>query len=412
MSDKGAKAKFTSQGWQKIQRGHPWLFRGDIGENVKIPKKVGLWRFGEHWFLLSPQSKIMARRLGPATRNLCSLDESFLCDPYAFLKYFGQILETVLRDALARRMRFFPDEVCFRWIFSENDLLPGLIIDRYGDHLVVQILTAPMELFWPSIRSLVEKVFLEFVEVPPKILELRSSPVRLKEGLNVEQVPEGQKIPGRWIQWNGLEWFMQPGGEQKTGSFFDQKENHLKAAQWASLLQTKEAWDLCTYHGGFALHLAKSGVPVLALDESSSAIDIAQKNIERNSLDQKAQTMVGDVFDFLRSQFDQERKVDMIVLDPPAFAKGRSGREGALRGFKELNLRAMHTVREGGLLVSCCCSQNISPTDFQDLLQTAAHDARKSLHVLSVEGPSPDHAPLISFKEGSYLQAWFTRIGL
>lgn len=395
----------TPSGWTKIRRGHPWLFQSDLHSEVKVPKGVGLWHFGEHWFLVSPQSKIVLRRLGSAARGYVSSDEDFVGNIEQFRKIWRDPLGDLLEDALKRRQDLFPEEVCYRWVFSENDLIPGLVVDRYDQILVAQILTAPIEFFWPVIRERLSEVYQSQFHKVPKILELRTSAVRAKEGLPVESSLSSAE--GQWLPWNGLDWFMTPGLDQKTGAFFDQKNNHLKAAHWAKQFRVSQAWDLCTYHGGFALHLAKGGVKVVALDESVAALEITATNAQRNGLASNIETVKSDVFHFLRQSFDQGRRSDLIVLDPPTFTKGRQAKEDALRGLKELNLRAFHCLKRGGLLISCSCAHHVEREDFWQMLQAAAHDARRCVQVLSVDGPSPDHAPLISFNEGNYLQAWF-----
>lgn len=366
-----------------------------------------LQRLGEHWFLHSPLSEIRLRRIGPSTRLWGPQHIEECREIEQFEEHFLPLLMPLWARSLKQKRGQLPGESCLRWIFSESDLLPGLIVDIFGTTLVAQISTAPIEKLWPVLKRGLEKVFIEAGAASAAWRELRNAPVRKKEGLEI--VAPADDINAELYSWNGLQWWMSPGGPQKTGAYLDQRDNHRRALGWAQRLGLKEAWDLCSFEGGFGLHLAKSAqMRVLAVDQSDEALQRARRNAEENGiLPSLYQCEKKDVFLFLREAFDRQAKVPMIVLDPPSFVKGKSEKKDALRGFKELNLRALHCLEAGGLLVSCACSHHISREDYGEMLRSAAHDARRNVRILEQAGPSPDHAPVLGMPESEYLQAWF-----
>jgi 23S rRNA (cytosine1962-C5)-methyltransferase len=324
-----------------------------------------------------------------------------------FAAPIGQLLD----EAFARKHAALAGEKCFRWIFSESDLLPGLVVDLFDRHAVAQLQTASMEWIWPFIKETLQESFRrqQGAELE-SIVELRKGIKREQEGLENATSP-ATTAHRTWHRWNGLEWSMAPGQGQKTGAYFDQHDNHRRAVHWASALGCQRAWDLCSFEGGFGLHLARAGLEVLAIDVSAPALEVARANAARNGIaEERYRTQQVDVFEFLRSRFDERARVPMIVLDPPSFSKSKNDAESALKGFKELNLRAFHGLEPKGLLISCACSHSISRHDYGEMLRSAAHDARRSVHVLEICGPSPDHAPLLGFPESEYLQAWFLEI--
>jgi 23S rRNA (cytosine1962-C5)-methyltransferase len=398
------------EGFHRLSSGHPWLFRGNLTQEFfKTAKQPGLYPLGEHWFFYSTHSDISLRRFGPTERLWPGLPESErhpIVDIQKFEALFGGWIELQLKNTLHRKRVLLSGEKCFRWIFSEADLLPGLIVDVFENDLACQIQTEPMELFWPVIKKLITRVLESELKLAPVIHELRRSKSRLKEGLPVVDEPQASADRARWINWNGINWWMNPGLGQKTGAYFDQKDNHLAAAAWAKTLGYKEAWDLCCYHGGFGLQLAKQGLNVLAVDDSEAALETARKNAVENKISGFA-TEKSDVFEFLRSRYDQHAKTELIMLDPPGVSGAKKNLPSALRGLKELNLRAMHCLKPGGMLVTCTCSHAISDELLTDVVRQAAHDVRRHLRVVEKRGPAPDHAPIIGFPESEYLRAWY-----
>ena len=408
----------THNGFNQLKSGHPWLLKSHFLKSFKIPTAPCLYPLGEHWFWVSPKSEICFRRLGPASRYWPSEvfhpeDLSFDRQPVFTLTDFEHMFLDPLGDLITQTFRLkqslLPSEKCFRWIFSENDLIPGLIADLYEQDIVVQILTAPVEFFWPVIQKILIRSLTLATQKPAggfRILEQRHNPIRKQEGLDIQNAIS---VEPKAIQWNGLRWLMTPGSShQKTGAYLDQRNNHLTTLKWATHLHLKSAWDLFSFEGGFGLHLAKHGLSILSVDISARAQQTAQKNAELNNIPpQLFCIQEADVFDFLTHQHKQKAKTDLIILDPPPFSKQISNRTSALKGYKDLNLRALHCLNTPGLLVTCSCSYHINPADFYQMLIQAAHDARRSVKVLEMCGPSPDHAFHLSFPEGRYLQAWF-----
>ncbi len=409
MKNLSPKHILSQKGFEKLISGHPWIHSKDMKHLNDLPTQTGILHFGEHWFFHSPMSKLRLRRLGPTTRNwLLPQEVSFISQPSDFENIFYSELLKLFKSRLEFKKKLLisaGEDLCLRWIFSESDLIPGLIIDVFKNQVVCQILTAPIELFWPILEKIIATSFKDVTGVDANIIVDKSATVRLKEGL---QLFETEQSEGNWYSWNGLVSWMTPGGSQKTGAYFDQKANHISTLEWAQKLECKSAWDLCCYEGGFGLHLAKSGLDVISVDQSEGALATATKNATRNEISSEIfKTENSDVFDYLRTQFDKSKKVDLIVLDPPSFVKSRDELHSAMKGYKELNLRAMHSLNSKGLLVSCSCSQSVSRELYLEMLQSAAHDTRKSIRILDVKGPSLDHSPLVGFDESNYLQAWY-----
>lgn len=406
------KTTLTSKGFDKLISGHPWIHTNDFRSLDGLPQQTGVVHFGEHWFFHSPMSRLRLRRLGPTERLWLNPEDNdiFISDLEKFKSKFYYPLYEIAKSRLEikKSMIMKNEDICLRWIFSECDLIPGLIVDVFRDTLVCQILTAPIETFWPVFTDILTNAFFDVTDIKPKIIENRSGHVRVKEGLNII---EQKDLKSDWYHWNDLKWWLTPAGPQKTGAYLDQRNNHKLTVNWAMKLDLHHAWDLCSFEGGFGLHLAKEKISVLAVDQSENALMTAHKNaIENNISHDFFKIQKEDVFTFLRNQFEQKNKVDLIVLDPPAFAKAPTEIPSALKGYKELNLRAMHCLRPGGLLVTCTCSQNISRELFYGILQSAAHNARRIIKILETSGPSFDHAPIIGFPQSEYLQAWYLQV--
>ncbi len=402
----------TKRGFERIRAGHPWLYSSLLSDKFPKIDQPCVIPLGEHWFFYSPKSEIRLRRLGPSTRlwpagDGMNRERVVIESTEQFREYFFDVLRQNLVDTFKRKTASFETTArleSFRWVFSECDVLPGLVVDVLGNALVVQLQTAPVEHFFPVIRDILESAFEEVRgHKPEEWVELRNAPSRKYEGLAVEVQ---NSLPRRWVEWNGLQWWTAPGGSQKTGAYLDQRENHTSAVKWAKKKNAKTVWDLCCFEGGFGLHLAQAGLAVDFVDASQDALDVVQKNLEQNNIDaQKHQRICANVFDWIKQAFDDRKKVDMVILDPPSFVKNRDSKAGALRGLKELNLRALHCIRPGGLLISCTCSHHVSEQDLEEMIAAAAHDARRQVKVLERRGPAPDHAPLLGFPESNYLHA-------
>ena len=313
------------------------------------------------------------------------------------------LLETRLRRAIALRSEM-NTEAC-RLVFSEADELPGLIIDRYGRLVLIQILARGLDR--PEVRELLRRVLVEEI-APETIVERGDARIAALEGLRTPAIATlyaKDKAHPRLetsFEINGLQFFYDASSGQKTGAFLDQRLNYPAAAEHAR----GEALDVCTYQGGFALHMAQRCTRVTGIDASRSALEVAERNLEVNRQLLKAEVdwIEADAFDLLRDWSDTGTQYDTIVLDPPAFAKSKRAVEGALRGYKELNLRALKMLRPGGVLVTCSCSHHISGVDFTATVASAAADAKRRVRLLERRGAPPDHPVILTIPETEYLK--------
>jgi 23S rRNA (cytosine1962-C5)-methyltransferase len=327
-----------------------------------------------------------------------------------------------IRAAVAYRKNLVANTDAYRIVFSEADFLPGLIVDRYNDVISLQILTQAMdgaavrdvisrtlgEMLWPVAAGLgpagqvrapaptYESQAAGIVErVDARIRDLEQLPARQSGLLWGEKSSTEYSMNGVRFHYHGLE-------GQKTGAFLDQRENYAAAAEYAH----GEALDAFCYQGGFALHLAAKCSSVTGIDSSRPALEMAEKNATLNAKpnSRELEWIEGNAFDVLREYSAANRRYDTIVLDPSAFAKTKRDLEKALRGYKELNLRAMKMLRPGGILVTCSCSFHVSAADFLKVAADAAQDAHKSLRVVESRGAAKDHPILLNVPETSYLK--------
>jgi 23S rRNA (cytosine1962-C5)-methyltransferase len=292
------------------------------------------------------------------------------------------------------------DTDAYRVIFSEADFLPGLIVDRYHDLLSVQVLTQAMDA--EPVRNVVVTELSESLKpasiaerVDPRIRELEQLPAR-PSGLI--QVGVEREKTSTIFSMNGVRFHYEALEGQKTGAFLDQRENYAAAARYAQ----GEALDVFCYQGGFALHLAPSCSKVTGVDSSRPALEVADRNAALNSRD--IEWVEANAFDLLRDYADAGRRYDTIVLDPPAFAKSKSNLETALRGYKELNLRALKMLRPGGILITCCCSYHVSPDQYREVVGDSARDVHRNLRIVENRGQARDHPILLNVPETEYLK--------
>lgn len=390
----------------------------DIEDKTSLPERAGLTFFGEHWFFHSPSSQIRLRRFGPSSRNWKNpggqseggpkpgQSAPFINDSRQFKDLFQEWLADHLVKTYKRKASL-TQEKSFRWIFSENDLIPGLTLDIIGSSVIADITTAPIEQFWFCFKEIILSTLEKLERTELKLIEARHHEIRKKEGLDVIAIETPP--PSEWMGWNGLEWWVSPGQEQKTGFYLDQKFNHLKTKDWAQRLEAKSALDLFTFQGGFALHLAKAGISTLAVDQSERTLATLEKNREHNSVAAELlKTEQADIFEWIKSH---DKKYDVVILDPPAVSKSKDNMEKTVRALTALHSRALELVNPGGLLVTCTCSQAITDEVLTSVVREAAHQTRRTVHILERSGPSPDHAPLPGFAEGDYLRAWFLGVG-
>ena len=306
-----------------------------------------------------------------------------------------------IRDCAARRAAIARDTNAYRLIYSEGDLLPSLIVDKYDDVLVVQTLSQGSERLKTQLAELLIEEFN-----PRALVERNDARVRQLEGLETQVgTIHGEAPVEIEINQNGVRLFVSPLGGQKTGAFLDQRENYLAAARVAH----GRALDCFTFNGGFALHIARSCDEVIGVDISEEAIKSAQRNAELNNAT-NVDFRAANVFDALRDFEAAGEKFDTVVLDPPAFAKNRASVKSAVRGYKEINLRALKLLNAGGVLVTCTCSYHMHEAMFLEIIAEAARDARRRLQLVEVRGQSGDHPVLLGVPETHYLKCVIARV--
>jgi 23S rRNA (cytosine1962-C5)-methyltransferase len=317
-----------------------------------------------------------------------------------------------IRAAIAYRERFVRNTNAYRVIFSEGDLLPGLIADRYNDIVSLQILTQAMDA--ERMRSVFVSELAELLR-PRAVIERVDARVRKLEQLSekdtgvifpVSEDGSGEpSLHGRTeFQMNGVRFLYDAMGGQKTGAFLDQRENYAAAAQYAR----GEALDVFCYQGGFALHLAERCDKVTGVDSSRPALEAAEQNARLNG--REIEWIEGNAFDLLRDYSDAGQKYDSVVLDPPAFAKSKRDVPTALRGYKEVNLRALKMLRAGGILVTCSCSYHVSAADLLETLTAAAQDSHRIIRILENRGAAKDHPNVLGIPESSYLKCFILHV--
>jgi 23S rRNA (cytosine1962-C5)-methyltransferase len=322
-----------------------------------------------------------------------------------------ELLAKRLRAAIARRRPLLDEQTnACRLCFSEADKLPGLVADKYGDLVILQLLAKGLDS--AAVREACVRVLREEL-APAAILERPDPRMRELEGL---AAPSDEPLfvadastPLTSIQFrlNGLTFHFDANAGQKTGAFLDQRTNYAAAARWAQQLgATGRALDVCCYQGGFALHLAQAGRQVTGIDASRASLEVAEQNYEANRarLSAEVDWVEGDAFQILRDWSDTGENFDAIVLDPPAFAKTKRAVEGALRGYKEMNLRALKMMRPGGLLVTCSCSHHVGWAELEAAVASAAADASRRVRLLERRGASPDHPVVLNLPETEYLK--------
>jgi 23S rRNA (cytosine1962-C5)-methyltransferase len=407
----------NQRGAARLKAGHLWVYRSDIasgdakpGSLVEVHDERGR-RLGSALYSSSSQIAIRLLTSEPLTESA---------------------LPQLIRDRIAAAVRFRQanarDTDSYRVIFSEGDLLPGLIVDRYNDVLTMQILTQAFdreELRGAVVDSLAEH-FPEaslIERVDPHIRELEQLPARESQILVArshlssesasKEVPRSSPDsgPGRAqtiFTFNGVRFHFDALGGQKTGAFLDQRENYAAAARYAH----GQALDCFTYQGGFALHLARVCDHVAAVDSSRPALEVAEQNEQLNREHHRSgeiEWTEANAFDLLKDYATSGRQYDTIVLDPPAFAKSKRAVDTALRGYKELNLRALKMLRPGGVLVTCSCSFHVSEGEFLEMLGSAAADAGRRVRILEKRGAAIDHPVLLNMPETAYLKCLICR---
>ncbi len=381
--------KISPRGASRLKAGHVWVYRSDLvsadgvlpGTLVRVTDQRGK-PLGTA--LYSSSSQIAVRMISP--------------DP---VTDFPALLRQRIAGAIAYREHLVRNTEAYRVVFSEADFLPGLVVDRYNDILSLQILTQAMDS--DSVRQAILAGLTAHLHpasiierVDPRVRELESLPPR------ASGLMQGDKTSTTFTM-NSIQFCFDALEGQKTGAFLDQRENYASAAQYAH----GEALDVFCYQGGFALHMAPHCSQVTGVDSSLPALELADQNgaLNRNLLhDKEIEWIEANAFDLLKDYSSSDRRYDTIVLDPPAFAKSKRDLDAALRGYKELNLRALKMLRPGGILVTCSCSYHVSLSDFLEMLASAALDAHRTLRLIEVRGQAKDHPVLLSIPETAYLK--------
>jgi 23S rRNA (cytosine1962-C5)-methyltransferase len=378
------EVRVTRKGADRILSGHPWVFASDVadrdgaqpGQAVKVADGRGRPLGTAHY---SSTSEITLRMLSSQVEEI---DRDF------FLRR--------LRAAEDHRRAVVHHSDAYRVTHGEADLLPALVIDRYGDYLVMQTLDQGMDAAKNEIASCLQQIFQ-----PRGIVARNDAAVRTKEQLPLECTAMAGEIPETVaVRMNGFSMRADLLRGQKTGIFLDQRENYVAAARYA---RGGKALDCFTSTGGFALHLAGHMETVEAVDSAAGALAIARSNAEANGLS-NIEFNEADVFDLLAGYAAARRQFSMVVLDPPAFAKSRRNLEPAAGAYKEINLRALRLLGPGGILVTCSCSHHVSEAMLLEIVAEASLDARRMLRVLERRTQSQDHPILLTVPETLYLK--------
>ena len=394
--------KITKKGQAWFNTCHPWIYKDDIAaKQTAMGSIVDVVSESDKFLakaFYNPASQIALRII---TRKEDSIDKDFWVSR--------------IKKAIDYRKTIVSDTNAYRLIFSESDGLPGLVVDRYADVIVAQFATLGMDLIKDDISDILLELF------KPKAFVVRNDfPMRKFEGLAEEKLVLLDKKPGLVEVFEGdVKYIVDPLSGHKTGAYLDQRENRFIVGATLAVAQNRagaspaptalRVLDTFCYQGLFSLHLAKIAKEVISLDSSHSALDVLDKNLELNHI-KNVTTMHANVFDKLREFSHSGEKFDMIVLDPPPFAKSKKEVGGAKRGYKDLNLRAIQCLNEGGYLATFSCSYNFSEEEFLHSIRLAAADAKKGLRLIAKLGPAKDHPISITFPESNYLKGFIFHV--
>jgi 23S rRNA (cytosine1962-C5)-methyltransferase len=378
----------SSRGVERLRSGHLWVYRSDIrsgqaepGSIVRVTDERG--RFHGRAFY-SDKSQIAVRLL---TRADIAVDRAF----------FAQRL----RQAAAYRKIVVENTEAYRLVYGEADQIPSLIVDRYGDYLVVQTLSQATDRLKNTFVEILAELFS-----PKGILERNDPKVRLLEGLEQRVGTLYGEVPSEIVaKENGIAFAYDLAKGQKTGSFLDQRENHQAARRYAS----GDVLDCFSYQGGFALTIAEKCEHVEVIDMAPVAVESGRRNQQLNSIS-NVHFREGNTFDILKEYDEADRQFQMVILDPPAFAKNRDSVEAAQRGYKEINLRALKILKPGGFLLTCSCSYHIQEALFLQIVAEAANDARRNVVVVERRTQAQDHPILLTMPETHYLKCMIFKV--
>ena len=377
------EAVVSSKGARRWQQGHPWIFRSDIVRRpdapagaVRVhdtrgkPLGVALW---------SPRSEISLR----------------LLDRDAGARIDAAWWHERIHTCVVRRTSLLSEATAYRLVHGEGDALPSLICDKYDRWVVVQIMSAGLDAF----RAEIAQALVDVVR-PDGILARNDVPLRKKEGLPLESELLHGDVPGNIeVEEHGVRYLAAPWDGQKTGAFLDQRENRAFIGERAR----GRALDCFSYHGSFALHLARRAERVIAIDASSAALERAKENFALNGLD-NVTVLEANAFEYLKDRERARERFETIVLDPPAFAKTRASVPAAIRGYKEINLRAMRLLATGGLLFTASCSFHLTKPLFLQMLVDAAADSGRRMALRDLRGQPLDHPEVLTIPETGYIK--------
>jgi 23S rRNA (cytosine1962-C5)-methyltransferase len=386
--EKEGSAVISPRGVERIRAGHLWIYRSDVrsanaepGAIVRLTDEKG--RFHGKAFY-SDKSQIAIRLL---SRDDLPLTRAF------FARRLAQ--------ASDYRKLVVENSEAWRVVYGEADQLPSLIVDRYGDYIVIQTLSQGTERHKGLLIDILNEMFS-----PKGILERNDPRVRLLEGLDQRVSVLSGDVPDEIVaRENGIAFACDLKKAQKTGSFLDQRENHWAARNYAS----GEVLDCFSYQAGFALTIAERCEHVEAVDMAPAAVAAGRRNQELNGI-RNVTFREGNSFDILKEYDEADRRFDMVILDPPAFAKNRDSVEAAHRGYKEINLRALKLLKPGGFLLTCSCSYHISEALFLQILAEAATDAKRSVTIVDRRTQAKDHPILLTMPETHYLKCLVVRV--
>jgi len=395
----------------RLREGHLWIYRSDAEEllpalgaqgleNGSIVTLLDTRRIPLGSAIYSAASQIALRKVSDTPR-------------LSRQEYLMDVKSRALQALAIRKPMLTDGTDSCRLVFSEADDLPGVVADKYNDLLILQLLTQATA--QDDVRELLAETFALALS-PATILERPDARIRELEELpapnptplfTTADTPDTAKLV-TVFHLNGLQFHFDANSGQKTGAFLDQRLNYAATARYAR----GRALDICTYQGGFALHMAKVCDSVTGVDQSRSALEVAERNLDLNRSKLKAQVdwIEADAFELLRAYDSDMEKFDTIVLDPPAFAKSKRAAEGAMRGYKEMSLRALRMLRPGGILVTCSCSHHVSLAEFTATIASAAADAKRHVRLLETRAAALDHPEVLTLPETAYLKCLITTV--
>jgi len=421
-SGTGVVAEISRRAAERLRAGHLWVYRSDVerlqpadlaggalvgvADGRGVPLGTALYSDASEIAL-----RMVSRRVGVGRAEYLGEVRERL---QAAIRLREQVAAEAFSGIGAGTAAEYETDAC-RLVFSEADELPGIVADRYGELVVVQLLTqgtAQNDVRAVLAEVLAEKAWVRTVVERPD--------ARVRELERLAAAPEGPLFVRDGCEAalktvfaiNGVRFHFDAAAGQKTGAFLDQRLNYAAAAKWAR----GRAMDVCTYQGGFALHLARACERVTGVDASRAALEVADRNLALNpGIAAAVNWIEADAFDLMRDYTEAGERFDSIVLDPPAFAKTKRAAEGAMRGYKELNLRAMKMLagsgNGGGTLVTCSCSHHVGMEEFTGVVRAAAEDAGRRVQVLEMRGAAPDHPAILTLPETSYLKCLICRVG-